>query len=171
VAHLKTQTTTEEELVRHMIGRDVSIRASEAAQRPRRPVLEVEGLSAYNDKGVLALRDVSFVLCEGEILGIAGVTGNGQDELAQVLSGLRPAAAGRVRFEGRDITHATPLQRWRVGIGYIPAERTTVGSIPAFSLVENTGLGYTSTLRSRGEGCWTTRASSGSRGTSLPLTT
>jgi len=142
VAHLKTQTTTEEELVRHMIGRDVSIRASEAAQRPRRPVLEVEGLSAYNDKGVLALRDVSFVLCEGEILGIAGVTGNGQDELAQVLSGLRPAAAGRVRFEGRDITHATPLQRWRVGIWYIPAERTTVGSIPAFSLVENTGLGY-----------------------------
>jgi len=142
VAHLKTQTTTEEELVRHMIGRDVSIRASEAAQRPRRPVLEVEGLSAYNDKGVLALRDVSFVLCEGEILGIAGVTGNGQDELAQVLSGIRPAAAGRVRFEGRDITHATPLQRWRVGIGYIPAERTTVGSIPAFSLVENTGLGY-----------------------------
>lgn len=142
VAHLKTRATTEEELVRHMVGRDIPIRTSQAPSRPRRPVLEVEGLSAYNDKGVLALRDVSFVLCEGEILGIAGVTGNGQDELAQALSGLRPVAAGRVRVEGRDITHAPPLERWRLGIGYIPAERATVGSIAAFSLVENTGLGY-----------------------------
>jgi simple sugar transport system ATP-binding protein len=70
------------------------------------------------------------------------VTGNGQDELAQVLAGLRPAASGRILVDGRDITGLESLDRWRIGIGYVPAERLEVGSIGAFSLVENTALNY-----------------------------
>jgi simple sugar transport system ATP-binding protein len=105
-------------------------------------VLQVDHLSAVNDKGRVALQDVSFSLREGEILGVAGVTGNGQDELAQVLAGLRDAVSGTVRFDGRDVTRLSPLARWRVGIGYVPAERVEVASIAAFSLVENTALNY-----------------------------
>jgi simple sugar transport system ATP-binding protein len=125
-----------------MIGRDVAFRATDRSAEPGRALLQVEHLSALNDKGLPALRGLSFSLREGEILGVAGVTGNGQEELAQVLAGLRLAASGWVRFDGRDVTRLSPLERWRMGVGYIPAERTEVASIAAFSLVENTALNY-----------------------------
>jgi len=125
-----------------MIGRDIAFRTTNRSAEMGRPLLQVEQLSAFNDKGLLALRGVSFSLREGEVLGVAGVTGNGQEELAQVLAGLRPAASGRVRLDGRDVTRLSPLQRWRMGVGYVPAERIEVASIAAFSLVENTALNY-----------------------------
>ena len=142
VARLKTAEATEEILVQHMIGRDIPFRTADQSPRSGRPLIHVEQLSAHNDKGLLALRGVSFSLREGEILGVAGVTGNGQEELAQVLAGVRPAASGKVRFDGRDVTRLSPLERWRMGIGYVPAERAEVASIAAFSLVENTALNY-----------------------------
>ena len=142
VARLRTAEATEEALVHHMIGRDVAFRATDRSAEAGRALLQVEHLSALNDKGLPALRGLSFSLREGEVLGVAGVTGNGQDELAQVLAGLRPVASGRVRFDGRDVTRLSPLERWRMGVGYIPAERTEVASIAAFSLVENTALNY-----------------------------
>jgi len=142
VARLRTAETTEDALIRHMIGRDVTFRTAPRAAGTGRPLLQVDRLSAFNDKGLLALRGVSFSLREGEVLGIAGVTGNGQEELAQVLAGLRPAASGQIRFEDRDVTRLSPLQRWQMGVGYIPAERAEVASIAAFSLVENTALNY-----------------------------
>ncbi|MDR7483000.1 MAG: ABC transporter ATP-binding protein [Armatimonadota bacterium] len=141
-ARLPTAQATEATLVQHMIGQDVTLPLVAAPAAAGRPVLEVEHLVAYSDKNLLALRGLSFTLREGEILGVAGVTGNGQEELAQVLAGLRPAVAGTVRFDGRDITAASPLDRWRMGIGYIPAERTEVASIAAFSLVENTAMNF-----------------------------
>lgn len=142
VARLRTTDASEETLVQHMIGRDISFRLTKAPVERGRPVLHVEELSAFNDKDLPALRGVSFALREGEILGVAGVTGNGQEELVQVLAGLRPAAAGKVIFGGKDVTRLSPLERWRMGIGYIPAERFEVASIAAFSLVENTGLNF-----------------------------
>ncbi len=142
VARLSTAQTTEEELIRHMVGREVAVRELDRAAASGRPLLQVENLAAYNDKGVLALRGVSFSVREGEILGVAGVTGNGQEELVQVLAGLRPAVSGRVLFDGEDITHAPPLMRWRRGIGYVPAERLEVASLPDFTLVENVALTY-----------------------------
>jgi simple sugar transport system ATP-binding protein len=142
VARLRTADTTQETVVKHMVGREVMFRTAESAGRLGSPVLEIDDVSAYNDKGLLALWGVSLSLREGEIVGVAGVTGNGQEELAQVLAGLRPAASGTVRFEGRDVTHRSPLERWQMGIGYVPAERTEVASIGAFSLVENTTLNY-----------------------------
>jgi simple sugar transport system ATP-binding protein len=125
-----------------MIGRDVGVRTTERSAEAGRPLLQVDQLSALNDKGLPALRSVSFGLREGEILGVAGVTGNGQDELAQVLAGLRPAASGTIWFDGRDVTRLAPIERWRLGIGYVPAERVEVASIAAFSLVDNTALNY-----------------------------
>jgi simple sugar transport system ATP-binding protein len=142
VARVSTAEATEEMLVRHMIGRAMGIRATERAVEAGPPLLQVDQLTAVNDKGLPALRSISFSLREGEILGVAGVTGNGQDELAQVLAGLRPAASGSVWFDGRDVTRLSPLERWRIGIGYVPAERVEVASIAAFSLVENTALNY-----------------------------
>lgn len=142
VANLTTADATQESLVKAMVGREVTFRTTDHRPRSGRSVLQVDDLSAYNDKGLLALWGISITLRAGEILGVAGVTGNGQEELAQVLSGLRPAAAGTVRFDGIDVTHLSPLQRWQMGIGYVPAERTDVGSIGVFSLVENTALNY-----------------------------
>jgi simple sugar transport system ATP-binding protein len=102
----------------------------------------VENLSALNDKGVLALKDVSFSVQEGEIFGIAGVSGNGQQVLAEVLAGLRKPQGGKVILDGIDITHASCLDRWLRGVGYIPSERVDVGSIGDFSLVENIIMNY-----------------------------
>ncbi|MDR5683452.1 MAG: ABC transporter ATP-binding protein [Armatimonadota bacterium] len=142
VARLRTADATEHDLVVHMIGHDVPARDAHPQAPGDRVLLSVEDLSAYGDRGTLAIRGMSFDLREGEILGVAGVTGNGQDELAQVLAGLRPVASGKVVFAGRDITGLGPLDRWRIGMGYVPAERSTVGSVGAFSLVENTALNY-----------------------------
>jgi len=142
VARLKTEEATEETLVQHMIGRDFTFTTKDRSAETGRPLLQVEQLSAFNDRGLLALRGVSFTLGEGEVLGVAGVTGNGQEELAQVLAGLRPSTSGTVRFDGRDVTRQSPLERWRRGMGYVPAERTEVASIATFSLVENTALNY-----------------------------
>ncbi|HXF81662.1 MAG TPA: ABC transporter ATP-binding protein [bacterium] len=141
-ARLRTSEATEAALVQAMVGREVALRASRGDAAAGPPVLRVEDLAASNDKGLPALRGVSFVLRAGEVLGIAGVTGNGQDELAEVLAGLRPATAGRIYLAERDITRASPLERWQMGMGYIPADRTAVASIAAFTLVENTALTY-----------------------------
>ncbi|MDR7544093.1 MAG: ABC transporter ATP-binding protein [Armatimonadota bacterium] len=144
-ARLATADTTERMLVYHMIGEDISAQTIQTVARPAvsgRPVLRVEGLGARNDKNLPALRDIAFSVGEGEILGVAGVTGNGQEELAQVLAGLRPALSGRVLFGDRDVTRCSPLERWRLGMGYVPADRSAVASIAAFSLVENTAMNY-----------------------------
>ncbi|MFQ5577630.1 MAG: ATP-binding cassette domain-containing protein, partial [Anaerolineae bacterium] len=107
-----------------------------------KPILQAENLSTFNDKGVLALKGVSFSVHEGEIFGIAGISGNGQHELAEVLAGLRKVEGGNVILDGTDITSASSLARWQRGTGYIPAERITVGSIGDFSLVENVALNF-----------------------------
>ncbi len=142
VDRLQTAEATEQILAERMVGRPVIFTLQRPPQEPGEPVLQVEGLSARNNKGVLALKNVSFTVREGEILGIAGVAGNGQHELAETLFGLRPAESGRVRFLGQDVTHASILDRWKMGMGYTPAERTEVGSIGDFSLVENVAMNY-----------------------------
>ncbi len=142
VARLETKDATERLLAEKMVGREVLFHIEKPNVEPGRIVLQVEGLSTLNDKGVEALKDVSFTIREGEIFGIAGVSGNGQRELAEVLAGLRKPTSGRVIFDGQDITHAPILERWQMGIGYIPAERVDMGSIGDFSLVENVLLNF-----------------------------
>jgi len=141
-ARLATTATTEKGLAREMVGRDVIFRMEHVEVERGNPILHVENLSALNDKGVLALKGISFSVQEGEIFGIAGVSGNGQQVLAEVLAGLRKPQGGKVILDGSDITHASSLDRWLKGAGYIPSERVDVGSIGDFSLVENITMNY-----------------------------
>jgi ABC-type uncharacterized transport system ATPase subunit len=143
-ARLETGHATEQSLAKRMVGREVIFRIERtkagATIEKGKPVLQVENLSALSDKGFVALKGVSFSIREGEIFGIAGISGNGQHELAEVLAGLRKAEEGRVIFEEKDTTYCSILERWKMGIGYIPCERMEVGSIGDFSLVENIAM-------------------------------
>lgn len=141
-ARLRTAEATENSLAKEMVGREVIFRLEHVEVEQGKPILEVDGLSALNDKGLLALKGVSFAVHEGEIFGIAGVSGNGQQVLAEVLAGLRKAVAGRVLMDGVDITRSGSLERWKGGMGYIPSDRIDVGSIGAYSLVDNVLMNY-----------------------------
>ncbi len=141
-ARLATSEATEHGLAREMVGRDVILKLEQVEVQKGKPILQAENLSAMNDKGLLALKGISFTVQEGEILGIAGVSGNGQQILAELLAGLRRTLEGKVTLDGTDITHLSSLERWRKGVGYIPAERVDVGSIGEYSLVDNVLMNY-----------------------------
>ncbi len=142
VTSIETAHVTEKSLAKEMVGREVIFRIERTRVEKGKTILQVEDLSAPSDKGYLALNGVTFSISEGEIFGVAGISGNGQLELVEVLAGLRKAEGGRVILDERDITLASNLERWQRGIGYIPADRTEVGSIADFSLVENTTMNY-----------------------------
>jgi simple sugar transport system ATP-binding protein len=141
-ARLHTGHTSEQDLANEMVGREVIFQIERLSVEAGEPILRVEDLCVLNDKGVIALDKASFSVREGEILGIAGVSGNGQHELAEVLAGIREPESGRVFLDDQDITCASSLERWQSGIGYIPSERVDVGSIGDFSLVENVAMNY-----------------------------
>jgi general nucleoside transport system ATP-binding protein len=130
-------TATDHELAALMVGRQVELKVSKGAARPGRVVLDAHGLTAIDDHGKTALHDVSFQVQEGEILGVAGVQGNGQTELCEVLMGLRPAVTGSVQLDGADLSHATPRDRLRAGIGYVPEDRQEDGLVADFSVADN----------------------------------
>jgi simple sugar transport system ATP-binding protein len=142
VSTIDTKQTTEKALAMEMVGREVIFRIEKTKVEVGKTILEVENLSALSDKDILALNGVSFSISEGEIFGIAGIAGNGQTELVEVLAGLREPQGGKVVLDGKDITHSPSLDRWQMGIGYIPSDRKHVGSIGDFSLVENTTMNY-----------------------------
>ena len=141
VARMKREEATMVNLAKRMVGREVLFRTVRVKTKIGEPILEVRDLHALNDRGVPAVKGVSFVIREGEIFGIAGVTGNGQQELAEVLIGLRKPIKGKIIFRGRDITNASILERWKLGMGYIPPERE-FGAIKDFTLVENIAMNY-----------------------------
>jgi ABC-type uncharacterized transport system ATPase subunit len=130
-------TATDAELAALMVGRPVELTVSKDPARPGATVLDVRGLSAFDDHGQPALDDVSFEVKAGEILGVAGVQGNGQTELCEALIGLRPVTAGSVLLDGQDLIHATPRDRLRAGFGYVPEDRQEDGLVSDFSVAEN----------------------------------
>ncbi|HRO10281.1 ABC transporter ATP-binding protein [Amaricoccus sp.] len=140
-ACVETAATSERELARLMVGRDVELKAVRTPQRPGRAVLSVEGLTAHDGAGLLRLSNVSLDVHAGEILGVAGVDGNGQPELAQTLLGLRDAEQGAIRLDGTDISGLTTAERRGLGLAYIPADRRHVGSVPELSVADNASLG------------------------------
>jgi general nucleoside transport system ATP-binding protein len=129
-------TATNSELAALMVGRGVQLRVDKPQARPEDVVLDVADLSVQGERGERSVRGVSFQVRAGEILGIAGVQGNGQTELCEALMGLRPSA-GTVRLNGRDLSHASTRDRLRAGVGYIPEDRQEDGLVGEFSIAEN----------------------------------
>jgi simple sugar transport system ATP-binding protein len=130
-------SATEEDLASLMVGRNVQLRVSKAPAKPGEAMLRVADLTVRGDDGRAWVDGLSFDVRAGEILGIAGVQGNGQTELCEALMGLRPAAAGTVTLDGRDLARATPHARLRAGIAYVPEDRTEDGLVGSFSVAEN----------------------------------
>jgi general nucleoside transport system ATP-binding protein len=134
------QGATEEGLARMMVGREVLLRVEKPVSDPGDPVLTVDDLQVFDDRGLEAVRGVSFEVRGGEIVGIAGVDGNGQTELIDAITGLRNAASGRVAIGGRNVTGATPSRILDSGLGHIPEDRQRRGLVLEFSLAENVAL-------------------------------
>ena len=141
VGHLTTKQTNEEEIATMMVGREVLLRVDKKPAKPGAVVMQVENISANTDRGVPALNGVSFELRQGEILGIAGVEGNGQSELMEVLAGTRHVTGGRVLLGGRDITTYDARTERDAGVAFIPEDRRGTGLVLSFSIAENSILG------------------------------
>jgi ABC-type uncharacterized transport system ATPase subunit len=152
IGTVRTDQTTEPELAKLMIGRSLTqntghlqeqfqagvrrIPIDKAAAR-RANVLELRNVFALNNSGVQALKDLSLTVSKGEILGIAGVDGNGQSELAEIVSGLRKIQSGQVFIDGRDIVRMSPKQIREWGLAYIPEDRLNTGLILEYTIAEN----------------------------------
>jgi simple sugar transport system ATP-binding protein len=132
----KSETNTKE-LARMMVGREVFLNIEKPEIKPGEVVLKVENLSARDKRDLPAVKNVSFEIRRNEILGIAGVDGNGQTELGDVLGGMRKATGGKVTVLGNDATNLTPLEIINMGVAYIPPDRQHTGLLLDFSLIEN----------------------------------
>jgi general nucleoside transport system ATP-binding protein len=131
---------TEEGLARLMVGREVILRVDKGKAEPGEPLLTVEDLYVDDERGLEAVRGISFEVKAGEIVGIAGVDGNGQSELIDAITGLRRAKAGRISVGHRDLTHDSPRECLDAGVGHIPEDRQLRGLVLDFSLAENIAL-------------------------------
>lgn len=144
VAHVETARTSPAELAEAMVGRRVLLRVEKTPRQRGAPVLEAAGLSVVDERGCEVLRDASLTLHEGEIVGIAGVAGNGQSELLDVLAGLIQPARGVIRLRGKILNAAdrNPANLRKLGLMHIPEDRLRTGLVTAFAAAENAILGY-----------------------------
>jgi simple sugar transport system ATP-binding protein len=131
---------TEESLARLMVGREVLLRVDKAPASPTTPLLTVDSLYVDDDRGIEKVRSVSFEVKGGEIVGIAGVDGNGQTELIDAIAGLRHPKAGRIVIGGEDVTDESCRQCLDAGLGHIPEDRQRRGLVLDFSIAENIAL-------------------------------
>jgi len=132
-----TSETNPRELANYMIGKAVTFTPEKSEAAPGKEVAKVVNLEALSDKGVPALRNVNLTIRSGEILGIAGVSGNGQIELAEVMIGLRKASRGKVIIDGVDVTNKSTREIIELGVAYIPPESVKWGILPEMRIVDN----------------------------------
>lgn len=132
-----TEGATEADISRMMVGRDVILRVDKPPASAGPPLLRVRGLSYVAETGKEVLKNVSFDVRSGEILGVAGVEGNGQTELVEILTGLRPCSGGQVLVDGKDVTGCSPGRIRREGVSHIPEDRMTYGVARLASIQEN----------------------------------
>ncbi len=137
IGSVATNETTTQDLARMMVGRDVVTAWDKAPVKSEDKVLRIERLSALNDKGLPAVKNLSLDVRAGEIVCIAGVSGNGQRELAETIVGLRRATGGTVSVAGRVLTNHEPAEIIQAGVAFIPEERMTMGVIRDFTVQEN----------------------------------
>src|SRR5215216_173756 len=137
---VKTPETNEGQLARLMVGRDVLLRVEKREAKPGEPRLAAEELVVLSNTGARAVDNVSLEVRSGEILGVAGVDGNGQTELADALAGVRHAESGRIYLDGEDVTILGADPRQERGLAYVPEDRATKGLVQDFALYENNTL-------------------------------
>ncbi|MBX7252078.1 MAG: ABC transporter ATP-binding protein [Candidatus Promineofilum sp.] len=133
----KVEGTTKQQLAEMMVGRPAGLQPTKKPLDAHEVRLSVRNVEALNDRGRPALRGVSFDVRAGEIVGLAGVSGNGQRTLAEVIAGLRPATSGEVSLGGRNVTGLSPRRVMALGLSYIPEERMRDGMIREFTVAEN----------------------------------
>jgi len=141
VGSVETKNSSKDELARLMVGRDVRLRAEKSPRAPGRPTLRLEEIRVKDARGFDALNGIDLTVHEGEILGIAGVDGNGQSELAGAIMNLMPITGGRVVFNGEDVTKASPVLHHQKGLAYVPADRRHVGALTDLPIHRNAVLG------------------------------
>lgn len=137
VGHTTPQEADDNKLAEMMVGRAVQLERQHETHAAGDTILEVQGLHVENDQEHPVVKDVSFSVCAGEILGVAGVQGNGQTELVEALTGLRPTAAGRALLAGQDITNNTPREIIERGVAHIPEDRQRDGLVLSFPIHDN----------------------------------
>jgi general nucleoside transport system ATP-binding protein len=131
---------TEQGLAQMMVGREVLLRVEKKSAEPGETLLALEDVHVSDERGLPAVRGVSLDVRAGEIVGIAGVDGNGQTELVEALTGLRRPSAGRISIAGEDVTNSRPRHHLDAGLGHIPEDRLRRGLVLEFSLAENLAL-------------------------------
>ncbi|RQG94900.1 ABC transporter ATP-binding protein [Natrarchaeobius chitinivorans] len=134
---VETADVTEADLARMMVGRDVVFDIEKDTVERGEPVITVSDLRAYNDRGVESVSGVDLDIREGEILGLAGVAGNGMREIAECLVGVRDIAGGTIELDGTDVTDASTKEYIENGVSYVPPDRNHEGSAPGLNLVRN----------------------------------
>src|SRR5581483_6530974 len=128
---------SKKDLARLMVGRDIVFALDKKQQEPGDVVLELRDVHALNDRGLEALRGLSLQVRSGEIVGVAGVAGNGQLELSQVITGLRPVTSGSIRLGAYELTHHSPGQIFNYGVGHVPEDRLGTGLASGLSVMHN----------------------------------
>jgi simple sugar transport system ATP-binding protein len=137
VGTVNTVDTSKSLLAEMMVGRPLNLIRNYSTVECGEPRLKIENLSALSDRGMPALKNVTLDVCSGEVVGLAGVSGNGQPELAQVIAGLRPYTSGKIMIDDDDITGLSPMEVMDKGLAYIPEKRNEDGLIKEFSVSEN----------------------------------
>lgn len=135
-----TSSATAQDLANMMVGREVVLRVEKAASTPGKPILQLRDVYVRDHARNERVRGITLDLHRGEILGLAGIDGNGQFELADAIAGLLKVEQGQIVFDGRDITALSPADRTEAGIAYVPQDRQADGLVLEFDLVENTIL-------------------------------
>ena len=137
IGTVNASDTNKTDLACMMVGREVILRVTKQDPQIGEPVLQISNLRAENDRGLPALRGIDLEVRSGEILGIAGVAGNGQSELEEVIAGLRRAAAGTVHICGQNVTNGRPKELGCCGLAHIPSDRYRMGMLSGFTVAEN----------------------------------
>ncbi len=142
IGTVDTAATDTEELARMMVGREVLFRVEKKPAQPRETLLEVRDLQALDNRGLPAVRGVSFSLRRGEIYGIAGVEGNGQSELIEALTGLRRPTGGRLLLGGKPVEGSSPRRLRELGVAHVPEDRLIYGTSSTSSVADNAIMGF-----------------------------
>lgn len=134
---LDTENTNKQQLANLMVGREVVLRVEKEDKEPGDVVLSVKDLSVFDERNIQKVKNISLDIRSGEILGLAGIDGNGQSELIEALVGLKPIKSGIIKYNNKEIQNMSTHERYKLGISYIPQDRQNEGLVMKFSVAEN----------------------------------